>query len=53
MLSEIGFGSDGALITLGLGSDGADVSGAGFGSEERLTLEVATEYLIAITSACA
>lgn len=53
MLPEIGFGSDGALITLGLGSDGADVSGAGFGREERVPLEVVTEYLTAITSACA
>ena len=44
---------EGALMTLGLGSDGADVSGVGFGSEEFFPLDVVTEYLTETTPACA
>jgi hypothetical protein len=40
-------------MTLGLGSDGADVGGAGFGSEEFFPLDVVTEYLTETTPACA
>ncbi|MEN9556601.1 MAG: hypothetical protein RLZZ232_2887 [Planctomycetota bacterium] len=40
-------------MTLGLGSDGADVSGVGFGSEEFFPLDVVTEYLTETTPACA